>query len=94
MVSSAALAHSGAPHSGDSPCRTGLQSPDRRGGPPEFRNREVPHHCSAVFSHAHKPREWSLAPLSVIGEAVEKIRDGTIACHAYDPDTVALSERS
>ena len=32
------------------------------------------------------PRPWS-----VIGEAVEKIRDETIARHAHDPDTAALS---
>jgi hypothetical protein len=36
------------------------------------------------------PREWFLAPLFVINEAVERIRDGTITGYAYDPKAAAL----
>jgi T5orf172 domain len=36
------------------------------------------------------PREWFLAPLFVIDEAVDRIKDGTITDYAYDPKTAAL----
>ena len=36
------------------------------------------------------PREWFLAPLFVINEAVDRIRDGTITGYVYDPKTAAL----
>lgn len=36
------------------------------------------------------PREWFLAPLFVIDQAVEKIRDGSITGFVYDPKTAAL----
>ncbi len=36
------------------------------------------------------PREWFLAPLFVIDEAIGKIRDGTITGHIYDPEAAAL----
>ena len=39
------------------------------------------------------PREWFLVPLFVIDEAVERIRDGTIARLRYDPERAALVER-
>ena len=46
------------------------------------------------FGNPVMPREWFLVPLSVIDDAVEKIRDGTIARYAYDPDSASLAERS
>jgi hypothetical protein len=36
------------------------------------------------------PREWFLAPLFVINEAVDRIRDGTITGYVYDSKTAAL----
>jgi hypothetical protein len=36
------------------------------------------------------PREWFLVPLFVIDEAVEKIKDGTISNHIYDPQAANL----
>lgn len=37
------------------------------------------------------PREWFLVPLFVVNDAIEKIRDGTIAGYTYDPKTASLS---
>ena len=42
------------------------------------------------FGHPVKPREWFLVPLSVINEAVDRIRDGSITKAAYDPETASL----
>jgi hypothetical protein len=42
------------------------------------------------FGHPVKPREWFLVPLSVIDEAVERIRDGTITKLVYDPGNARL----
>jgi len=42
------------------------------------------------FGHPVKPREWFLVPLSVIDEAVERIRDGSITQVAYDLETASL----
>lgn len=39
------------------------------------------------------PREWFLVPLFSINEAVERIKDGTIAKYVYDPTTANLKER-
>lgn len=36
------------------------------------------------------PREWFLVPLFVIDEAVERIKDGSIAEVRYDPQTAKL----
>jgi hypothetical protein len=36
------------------------------------------------------PREWFLVPLFIIDEVVEKIRDGTITRHVYDPKGACL----
>ena len=36
------------------------------------------------------PQEWFLVPLFVIDEAVEKIRNGTIAGYVYDPKSASL----
>ena len=45
------------------------------------------------FGNPVTAREWFLVPLFVIDEAVEKIRDGTIAGCQYEPETARLLER-
>jgi hypothetical protein len=45
------------------------------------------------FGHPVKPREWFLVPLHVIDEAVQRIRDGSIASVTYNPDKAKLIER-
>ncbi len=42
------------------------------------------------FGHPVTPREWFLAPLFAVDEAVERIRDGSIKGVAYDPETASL----
>jgi len=42
------------------------------------------------FGKPVRPREWFLAPLSVIDEAVSRIRDGSIVGLAYDPTKAEL----
>lgn len=42
------------------------------------------------FGRAVKPREWYLAPLPVIDDAVARVRDGTIVHYRYDPATAQL----
>ena len=42
------------------------------------------------FGHMVKPREWFLVPLDVINEAVERIRDQSIADYRYDPQQARL----
>ena len=42
------------------------------------------------FGNPVKPQEWFLVPLHVIDEAVERIRDGSIAEMRYDPKTATL----
>jgi len=39
------------------------------------------------------PREWFLVPLSAIDEAVEKIKEGTIAGYVYDRESASLKSR-
>lgn len=46
------------------------------------------------FGHPVKPREWFLVPLPVIDEAVQRIRDGSIAEVTYDPSTARLVSAS
>lgn len=43
------------------------------------------------FGQPVVPREWRLAPLFVINEAVERIRYGTIAGYVYDPKSATLT---
>lgn len=43
------------------------------------------------FGHPVKPREWFLVPLSVIEEAIQRIRDGSITEAVYDPKTATFS---
>ncbi|NMZ66182.1 GIY-YIG nuclease family protein [Pseudomonas oryzihabitans] len=42
------------------------------------------------FGNPVKPREWFLVPLHVINEAVERIRDGSIAGAMYDVQSARL----
>lgn len=42
------------------------------------------------FGHTVRPREWFLVPLTVIEEAIQRIRDGTITNVIYDPKTASL----
>lgn len=44
------------------------------------------------FGNPVKPREWFLVPLSVIDEAVTRIRDGSITRYTYSPNEAALVE--
>jgi hypothetical protein len=39
------------------------------------------------FGNPVKPREWFLVPLQVIDEAVQRVKDGTIADVVYDVST-------
>ena len=45
------------------------------------------------FGNPVVPREWFLAPLGVIDDAVEKIREGTITQYCYDAKTASLALR-
>ncbi|KZB67195.1 GIY-YIG nuclease family protein [Thalassospira sp. MCCC 1A02491] len=45
------------------------------------------------FGRPVVPREWFLVPLFVIEEAVEKIKDGSIADYVYDPNKASLVRR-
>jgi T5orf172 domain len=42
------------------------------------------------FGHLVKPREWFVVPLSVVNEAVERIRDRSIISYRYNPATGEL----
>jgi hypothetical protein len=42
------------------------------------------------FGNPVVPREWFLAPLFVVNEAVDRIKDGSITGYKYDPKTAAL----
>lgn len=42
------------------------------------------------FGHPVMPREWFLVPLYAVDEAVEKIKDGSIADYVYDPGSASL----
>ncbi|MGC8120973.1 GIY-YIG nuclease family protein [Marinobacter sp. VGCF2001] len=46
------------------------------------------------FGHPVKPREWFLVPLSVIDDAVGRIRDGSITKLVYDPGNARLVQGS
>ncbi|MFC3706268.1 GIY-YIG nuclease family protein [Devosia honganensis] len=45
------------------------------------------------FGNPITPREWFIAPLFVIDEAVRRIKDGTITSYIYDPKTARLVNR-
>jgi len=42
------------------------------------------------FGGSTRPREWFLAPLPVIDEVVNRIRDGSITTLTYEPSTASL----
>ena len=42
------------------------------------------------FGHPVQPREWFLAPLPAIDEAVQRVRDQSIPDYHYDPKTASL----
>jgi hypothetical protein len=42
------------------------------------------------FGNPVRPREWFLVPIHAIDDAVERIRDGSIAQYVYDPATARL----
>ena len=42
------------------------------------------------FGGAARPREWFLAPLPVINQVVDRIRDGSITEWIYEPSTASL----
>ena len=44
------------------------------------------------FGQPVVPKEWFLVPLFAIDEAVERIKNGTIAGYVYDPKTAKLTE--
>jgi hypothetical protein len=44
------------------------------------------------FGSQVEPREWFLVPLPVIDEAIQKIKEGTIANFRYDPETAGLTQ--
>lgn len=46
------------------------------------------------FGHPVRPREWFLVPLTVIDEAVQHIRDGSITEMSYDPTHASLVKRA
>ena len=45
------------------------------------------------FGNPVVPREWFLVPLGAINDAVDKIKDGTIAGYVYDATRAALVTR-
>lgn len=46
------------------------------------------------FGNPVIPREWFLVPLSVVDEAVDMIKEGTITQYAYDPQQARLIRRT
>jgi len=46
------------------------------------------------FGRPVVPREWFLVPLFLIGEAVDRIKDGTISGYRYDPASATLLKRA
>lgn len=42
------------------------------------------------FGHPVQPREWFLAPLPAIDDAVQRVRDGSLVGYEYDPAAAAL----
>jgi hypothetical protein len=46
------------------------------------------------FGNPVKPREWFLVPLQVIDEAVQRVKDGTIADVVYDVSTAKFVHSS
>ena len=59
-----------------------------------FANAQIDITIEDRLGNPMKPKEWFMAPLSVIREAVERIIDGTILDYVYDPASAALVNRS
>ncbi|KQX34243.1 hypothetical protein ASD04_16500 [Devosia sp. Root436] len=55
-----------------------------------FRHARLDLSIADRFGNPVVPREWFLVPLFVIDEAVERIKDGSIAEVRYDPQTAKL----
>lgn len=43
------------------------------------------------FGGKVEPREWFLVPLPAIDEAIQKLKDGTIAAYRFDPKTARIA---
>ncbi len=46
------------------------------------------------FGRPVQPRQWFLIPLSVIDEAVQRVRDNSIIGYSYDPSTASLVDQA
>ena len=46
------------------------------------------------FGNPVVPREWFLVPLTVVDEAVERIKDGSIKSYVYNPQQARLVEKN
>ena len=46
------------------------------------------------FGKPFKPREWFLVPLGVIEEAMQRLQDGTIVDHIYNPAEARIVKRT
>jgi len=46
------------------------------------------------FGKPFKPREWFLVPLGVIKEALQRLQDGSIVDHVYDPAEAMIVKRT
>jgi hypothetical protein len=46
------------------------------------------------FGKPFKPREWFLVPLGVIKEALQRLQDGSIVDHVYDPAQAMIVKRT
>lgn len=45
------------------------------------------------FGKPFKPREWFLVPLGMIEEAIQRVQDGSIIDHVYDPAEARIVPR-
>lgn len=46
------------------------------------------------FGHPVKPREWFMVPFSVIEEAIERLKDGSIVNMVYEPESASFVNRA
>lgn len=58
-----------------------------------FANAQLDIEIPDRLGRAVRPKEWFLVPLFVVEEAIERIKDGTIAGFRYDPDQASLIKR-
>ena len=73
----------------------GLRNAEKRCGPPRSGRPAFARTAASarLFSNPVVPREWFLAPLDAIDDAVEKIREGTITRYRYDGTSASLVAR-